>query len=141
MSVCQSQPNAGSNCSSAAQPMAPMERPFIPEGTDPIVISDAVIGKVAEMLAEENDPNLRLRIFVTGGGCSGFQYGFAFDDEQKEDDVQVSKGNVNVVVDAMSLQYLMGAEIDYEDNLEGARFVIRNPNASSTCGCGSSFSV
>ena len=94
-----------------------------------------------EMLAEEGDPNLRLRIFVTGGGCSGFQYGFAFDDENKEDDFQVQKDAVRVVVDAMSLQYLMGAEIDYEDNLEGARFVIRNPNATSTCGCGSSFSV
>ncbi|MEK8026534.1 iron-sulfur cluster insertion protein ErpA [Ideonella sp. BYS139W] len=113
----------------------------LPEGTDPLVVSEAVIAKVGEMLAEENDPNLQLRIFVTGGGCSGFQYGFAFDDEKKEDDVRVQKGPVTVVVDAMSLQYLMGAEIDYEDKLEGARFVIRNPNASSTCGCGSSFSV
>jgi iron-sulfur cluster insertion protein len=80
-------------------------------------------------------------IFVTGGGCSGFQYGFAFDDERKADDLRITRGPVQVVVDAMSLQYLVGAEIDYEDNLEGARFVIRNPNAASTCGCGSSFSV
>ena len=97
--------------------------------------------RLAEMLAEEGAPSLQLRIFVTGGGCSGFQYGFAFDDEKKDDDVRVVKDSITVVVDAMSLQYLMGAEIDYEDNLEGARFVIRNPNASSTCGCGSSFSV
>jgi iron-sulfur cluster insertion protein len=113
----------------------------LPEGPDPIKISDTVVGKVSEMLAEEGDPNLQLRIFVTGGGCSGFQYGFAFDDEKKEDDVRVVKGPITVVVDAMSLQYLMGAEIDYEDKLDGARFVIRNPNAASTCGCGSSFNV
>ena len=135
--ACQSQSN-GASCATSAAPAAPM---VLPEGVDPIQLSPAVLGKVAEMLAEENDPNLALRIFVTGGGCSGFQYGFAFDDEQKEDDVRVQKGPVTVVVDAMSLQYLMGAEIDYEDKLEGARFVIRNPNASSTCGCGSSFSV
>ena len=108
---------------------------------DPIRISDAVLTKVAELLEEEADPGLRLRIYVTGGGCSGFQYGFAFDDAAQEDDVQVVRGPVTVVVDAMSLQYLVGAEIDYEDKLEGARFVIRNPNASTTCGCGSSFSV
>jgi iron-sulfur cluster insertion protein len=115
--------------------------PALPDGEAPIKISETVVAKVAEMLAEEGDPALQLRIFVTGGGCSGFQYGFAFDDEKKEDDVRVERGPITVVVDAMSLQYLMGAEIDYEDNLEGARFVIRNPNASSTCGCGSSFSV
>jgi len=115
--------------------------PVLPDGEAPIKISETVVGKVAEMLADEGDPALQLRIFVTGGGCSGFQYGFAFDDEKKEDDVRVERGPITVVVDAMSLQYLMGAEIDYEDNLEGARFVIRNPNASSTCGCGSSFSV
>ncbi|MFM2406052.1 MAG: hypothetical protein RL223_3932 [Pseudomonadota bacterium] len=140
MSACQSHAASGSSCSSSAT-LVPPVMPVLPEGADPIVVSDAVISKVGEMLAEENDPNLQLRIFVTGGGCSGFQYGFAFDDEQKEDDVRVQKGPVTVVVDAMSLQYLMGAEIDYEDKLEGARFVIRNPNASSTCGCGSSFSV
>jgi iron-sulfur cluster insertion protein len=99
------------------------------------------VAKVAEMLAEEGDPALQLRIFVTGGGCSGFQYGFAFDDERKEDDIRVERGPIAVVVDAMSMQYLLGAEIDYEDKLEGARFVIRNPNAATTCGCGSSFSV
>ena len=139
MSSCQSH-GAASSCATSAT-LAPPAPLLLPEGSDPLKISDTVVAKVAEMLAEEGDPALRLRIFVTGGGCSGFQYGFAFDDEQKEDDLTVERGAIKVVVDAMSLQYLMGAEIDYEDNLEGARFVIRNPNASSTCGCGSSFSV
>jgi iron-sulfur cluster insertion protein len=139
MSACQSSPNGA--CATSGE-LAPRTPAFtLPEGADPLRISDTVIAKVAEMLAEEGDPSLRLRIFVTGGGCSGFQYGFAFDDEAKEDDVRVERGPVTVVVDAMSLQYLMGAEIDYEDKLEGARFVIRNPNAATTCGCGSSFSV
>ncbi|KDB50901.1 Iron-sulfur cluster assembly accessory protein [Sphaerotilus natans subsp. natans DSM 6575] len=137
MSACQSQ---GSSCSTPSM-SAPPVMPVLPEGVDPIVVTDAVVGKVAEMLAEEGDPSLQLRVFVTGGGCSGFQYGFAFDDEKKADDVRVEKGPVTVVVDAMSLQYLMGAEIDFEDKLDGARFVIRNPNAASTCGCGSSFAV
>ena len=142
MSACQSQSHAGSSCSTSAGAAALAPREFtLPEGSDPIRISEAVVGKVAELLAEEGDDSLQLRIFVTGGGCSGFQYGFAFDDERKDDDLRISRGPVNVVVDAMSLQYLVGAEIDYEDNLEGARFVIRNPNAASTCGCGSSFSV
>ena len=138
MSTCQSQ---GSSCATTPAMTMPAEMPTWPAGTDPIAISDSVITKVAELIAEEGDPSLQLRIFVTGGGCSGFQYGFAFDDERKADDVKVSKGTVTVVVDAMSLQYLVGAEIDYEDKLDGARFVIRNPNAASTCGCGSSFSV
>ncbi len=138
MSACQSQ---SSSCATGT-PMPAAGAPFtLPESADPIKISEAVIGKVSEMLAEEGDPNLQLRIFVTGGGCSGFQYGFAFDDERKDDDFRVERGPIAVVVDAMSLQYLMGAEIDYEDKLDGARFVIRNPNAASTCGCGSSFSV
>jgi len=140
MSACQSQGHAGaSSCSTDGA--LPVREVVLPAGEDPLNISDAVVDKVAEMLAEEGDDALQLRIFVTGGGCSGFQYGFAFDDETKEDDIRVERGPIKVVVDAMSLQYLMGAEIDYEDNLEGARFVIRNPNASSTCGCGSSFSV
>lgn len=138
MSACQSQTSSCSTSSRLPAGGAPL---VLPEGAEPIRISEAVVGKVAEMLAEEGDANLLLRIFVTGGGCSGFQYGFAFDDERKDDDFRVERGPVTVVVDAMSLQYLMGAEIDYEDNLEGARFVIRNPNAASTCGCGSSFSV
>jgi iron-sulfur cluster insertion protein len=142
MSACQSQSHGVSACATANDPAAAARPiPMLPEGAAAVRLSDAVVGKVAEMLAEEGDPALQLRIFVTGGGCSGFQYGFAFDDEHKEDDVRIERGPVAVVVDAMSLQYLIGAEIDYEDKLEGARFVIRNPNASTTCGCGSSFSV
>jgi iron-sulfur cluster insertion protein len=141
MSSCQSSSHAGSSCSSSAQPAATLPPLALADGVEPIVLTDAVIGKVSEMLAEEGDAGLQLRIFVTGGGCSGFQYGFAFDDERKDDDIRVERGAVTVVVDAMSLQYLVGAEIDYEDKLEGARFVIRNPNAQSSCGCGSSFSV
>ena len=137
--ACQSQPNGGS-CSTSA-PALPPVMPSLADGAAALNISDAVVSKVSEMLAEENDPSLRLRIFVTGGGCSGFQYGFSFDDTAKDDDLEISKGGVRVLVDAMSLQYLMGADIDYEDSLEGSRFVIRNPNAASTCGCGSSFSV
>jgi iron-sulfur cluster insertion protein len=128
----------------AADPSAgvPGFVPFaVSEGESPIRISDAVVDKVAALLAEENDSALALRIYVTGGGCSGFQYGFAFDDAPKDDDVRVERGPITVLVDAMSLQYLAGAEIDFEDSLEGARFVIRNPNAATTCGCGSSFSV
>jgi iron-sulfur cluster insertion protein len=113
----------------------------LPEGATPITVSDAVVTKVGEMLTEEGDPNLKLRIFVTGGGCSGFQYGFAFDDVAKDDDLCVEVGAIKVLVDASSLQYVMGAQIDYEESLEGSRFVIKNPNAASTCGCGSSFSV
>jgi iron-sulfur cluster insertion protein len=141
MSACPSQSHAGSSGATSGLLAARPDVPLLPDGADAIRISDAVVAKVAEMLAEEGDDNLQLRIFVTGGGCSGFQYGFAFDDEVKEDDVRIERDAIKVVVDAMSLQYLMGAEIDYEDKLEGARFVIRNPNASSTCGCGSSFSV
>jgi iron-sulfur cluster insertion protein len=142
MSSCQSHGASASSCSTSnALSTGAFVPPSLPEGAAPITISESVVDKVAEMLAEEGDPALQLRIFVTGGGCSGFQYGFAFDDEKKEDDVRVERGPITVVVDAMSLQYLMGAEIDYEDKLEGARFVIRNPNAASTCGCGSSFSV
>jgi iron-sulfur cluster insertion protein len=144
MSACQSQSHAGSSCATPGALASRAAMPTLlnlPQGADAIRITDTVVAKVAEMLADEGDENLQLRIFVTGGGCSGFQYGFAFDDEVKEDDVRVERGAIKVVVDAMSLQYLVGAEIDYEDKLEGARFVIRNPNASSTCGCGSSFSV
>ncbi|MDO9313434.1 MAG: iron-sulfur cluster insertion protein ErpA [Burkholderiaceae bacterium] len=138
MSACQSQ---ASSCSTSTATPGASPTMVLPEGADPIRISDTVVSKVSEMLAEEGDPTLQLRIFVTGGGCSGFQYGFAFDDEKKDDDIRVVKDSITVVVDAMSLQYLMGAEIDYEDKLDGARFVIRNPNAASTCGCGSSFNV
>jgi len=138
MSACQS---PASSCATTPTLTPPAQPLTWPAGTDPMVISDSVVSKVAKLIAEEGDPGLQLRIFVTGGGCSGFQYGFAFDDERKADDVRVEKGPVTVVVDPMSLQYLVGAQIDYEDKLEGARFVIRNPNAATTCNCGSSFSV
>ena len=138
--ACQSQPN-GASCASSLPMTPPASLPSFADGQPPLIISDAVVEKVGVMIAEENDPNLRLRIFVTGGGCSGFQYGFAFDDAPKEDDLEVTRGTLRVVVDAMSLQYLTGAEIDYEEGLEGSRFVIRNPNATTTCGCGSSFNV
>ena len=107
----------------------------------PIVFTDAAAAKVAELVAEEGNPDLKLRVFVQGGGCSGFQYGFTFDELTNEDDTQMVKNGVTLLIDAMSLQYLVGAEIDFKDDLSGAQFVIRNPNATTTCGCGSSFSV
>jgi iron-sulfur cluster insertion protein len=97
--------------------------------------------KVAELIVEEGNPNLKLRLYVTGGGCSGFSYGFAFDDVAAEDDTLITTAGVDLVVDAMSLQYVLGAKVDFEDGLEGSRFVIHNPNAQTTCGCGSSFSI
>jgi len=107
----------------------------------PLVFSDAAAHKVRELIAEENNPNLKLRVYISGGGCSGFQYGFTFDEQRADDDLAVINDGVTLVVDPLSLQYLMGAEIDYAENLHGAQFVIRNPNAKSTCGCGSSFTV
>ena len=107
----------------------------------PLNFSTAAAAKVSELIAEEGNPNLKLRLYVTGGGCSGFSYGFAFDDQLSDDDTRIEKDGVSLVVDAMSLQYLIGADIDYEDGLEGSRFVIHNPNAQTTCGCGSSFSM
>ncbi len=103
--------------------------------------TDAAATKVSALIAEEHNPNLKLRVFVSGGGCSGFQYGFTFDEELTEGDVFVENQGVTLLVDPMSIQYLAGADIDYKDDLEGARFIIRNPNAATTCGCGSSFSV
>ncbi len=107
----------------------------------PLVFTDAAASKVSELLSEEHNPDLKLRVYISGGGCSGFQYGFTFDETIEEGDSQVENQGVTLVVDPMSVQYLMGAEIDYKDDLEGAQFVIRNPNAVTTCGCGSSFSV
>ncbi|MGV0954786.1 MAG: iron-sulfur cluster insertion protein ErpA [Fluviibacter sp.] len=109
--------------------------------TDFLVFTDAAVEKVRDLIAEENNPNLKLRVFVTGGGCSGFQYGFTFDEDVNDDDTTVEKGGVHLLIDSMSYQYLVGAEIDYTEGLQGSQFVIRNPNATSTCGCGSSFSV
>ncbi len=107
----------------------------------PLVFTDNAAKKVKELIDEEGSPDLKLRVFVSGGGCSGFQYGFTFEEEVNEDDTQVMKDTVTLLIDPMSLQYLMGAEIDYQDSLQGSQFVIRNPQATSTCGCGSSFSV
>ena len=106
-----------------------------------IALTDAAVGKVKSLIEEEGNPGLKLRIFVTGGGCSGFQYGFTFDETVAEDDTSMVKDGVTFLVDSMSFQYLMGAEIDYTEGIEGAQFVIKNPNATSTCGCGSSFSA
>ena len=110
-------------------------------GSSPLLFSDAAARKVKQLIDEESNPKLKLRVFVTGGGCSGFQYGFTFDEDIGEGDTQVERGGVLLLVDPMSFQYLAGAEIDYAEGLEGAQFVIRNPNATTTCGCGSSFSV
>ena len=107
----------------------------------PLVFTDSAADKVRDLVAEEGNPDLKLRVFVQGGGCSGFQYGFQFDEVTNEDDTQMHKNGVTLLIDAMSLQYLAGAEIDYKDDLQGAQFVIKNPNASTSCGCGSSFSV
>ena len=107
----------------------------------PIIFTDAAANKVKDLIIDEQNPNLKLRVFVTGGGCSGFQYGFTFDGEVNDDDTQMLKNDVTLLIDAMSYQYLIGAEIDYSDGLEGAQFVIKNPNATSTCGCGNSFSA
>ena len=107
----------------------------------PLIFTDAAAGKVSELLADEKNPDLKLRVFISGGGCSGFQYGFTFDEKVEEGDTRIEKSGVTLLVDPMSIQYLMGAEIDYREDLEGAQFVIRNPNATTTCGCGSSFTV
>ncbi|MBE8158701.1 MAG: iron-sulfur cluster insertion protein ErpA [Betaproteobacteria bacterium] len=106
-----------------------------------IVFTDNAARKVRALIDEENNPALMLRVFISGGGCSGFQYGFTFDEERAEDDFALEKNGVTVLVDPMSFQYLSGAEIDYKEGLEGSQFVIRNPNVTSTCGCGSSFSA
>ncbi len=107
----------------------------------PILFTDAAAAKVKDLLIEEGNPELKLRVFVQGGGCSGFQYGFTFDETVNDDDTTIDKEGVQLLVDPMSFQYLVGAEIDYKDDIEGSQFVIRNPNANSTCGCGSSFSA
>jgi iron-sulfur cluster insertion protein len=110
-------------------------------GSDALVFTPAAARKVAELIAEEGNPDLMLRIYVQGGGCSGFQYGFTFDETVNEGDEQVVTDGVTLLIDPMSIQYLMGAEVDYSEGLQGAQFVIRNPNATTTCGCGSSFSA
>ena len=113
----------------------------VTEMPTPFVFTDSAASKVRELIEEEGNPELKLRVFVTGGGCSGFQYGFTFDEAAADDDTVIDKNGVTLLVHPMSYQYLVGAEIDYTEGLEGSQFVIKNPNASSTCGCGSSFSV
>ncbi len=104
-------------------------------------VTQRAVDKVKNLVAEEGNPDLKLRVFVTGGGCSGFQYGFSFDEAVAEDDSVVEKDGVAVIVDALSFQYLAGAEVDYTEGLEGSRFIVNNPNAATTCGCGASFSI
>jgi iron-sulfur cluster insertion protein len=107
----------------------------------PIQFTDAAANKVLSLVTDEENPALKLRVYVTGGGCSGFQYGFTFDEKVNEGDLAIDKNGVTMVVDPMSLQYLMGGTVDYTDGLQGSRFIVQNPNATTTCGCGSSFSV
>lgn len=107
----------------------------------PLVFTENAARKVQSLIEEEGNPGLKLRVFITGGGCSGFQYGFTFDESADDDDVAVERDGVTLLVDPLSFQYLEGAEVDYSENLQGARFVIRNPNAATTCGCGSSFAM
>ncbi|PVX40644.1 iron-sulfur cluster insertion apoprotein ErpA [Pasteurella langaaensis DSM 22999] len=107
----------------------------------PLIFTDAAANKVKALIADEENPDLKLRVYITGGGCSGFQYGFTFDEKINDGDLTIENSGVNLVVDPMSLQYLIGATVDYTEGLEGSRFVVQNPNASSTCGCGSSFSI
>lgn len=107
----------------------------------PLQFTDAAAIKVKALIADEANPALRLRVYITGGGCSGFQYGFTFDEECRQDDLTIEKNGVCLVVDPMSLQYLVGGSVDYIEGLEGSRFVVTNPNAKTTCGCGSSFSI
>ena len=111
------------------------------EPPTPLVFTDSAAAKVADLIAEEGNPELKLRVFVQGGGCSGFQYGFTFDDAVNEDDTLFEKNGVTLLVDSMSFQYLVGAGIDYKEDINGSQFVIKNPNAQTTCGCGSSFSA
>ncbi|AWB67010.1 iron-sulfur cluster insertion protein ErpA [Saccharobesus litoralis] len=107
----------------------------------PITFSDKAASKVKALIAEEENPDLKLRVYITGGGCSGFSYGFTFDEKVNEGDTEIEKQGVSLVVDPMSLQYLVNSEVDYMEGLEGSRFFVNNPNATTTCGCGASFSV
>ncbi|WP_096085345.1 iron-sulfur cluster insertion protein ErpA [Agaribacterium haliotis] len=111
---------------------------FVPQS---LIVTNNALAKVRELVEEEENPDLKLRVYVTGGGCSGFQYGFAFEEQHGDDDAVIDNEGICVVVDAMSYPYLVGATLDYEEGLQGSRFTVTNPNASSTCGCGSSFSI
>jgi iron-sulfur cluster insertion protein len=111
---------------------------FDPSG---IYLSDRAVAKVRQLVEEEENDDLKLRVFITGGGCSGFQYGFTFDEASADDDTAIEKDGVTVLIDPMSFPYLAGSEVDYSEGLEGARFIVNNPNATATCGCGASFSI
>lgn len=111
------------------------------DAESPLIFTDSAATKVKSLIEDEGNDNLKLRVYVTGGGCSGFQYGFTFDESVNEGDTAVENNGVTLLIDPMSFQYMVGAEIDYKEDLEGAQFVIRNPNATTTCGCGSSFSA
>lgn len=104
-------------------------------------ITEDALQRVGQLIAQKENPGLKLRVYIQGGGCSGFQYGFQLDEQANDDDVTIESEGVEVVIDPLSLQYLAGAEIDYKDDLQGSRFIVNNPNASTTCGCGSSFSI
>ena len=118
-----------------------MSEPQWATDSPPLNFTDAAAAKVSKLIEQEGNAALKLRVYISGGGCSGFQYGFTFDEEVQDGDTTVENGGVTLLIDPMSVQYLAGAEIDYEENLSGAQFIIRNPNATTTCGCGSSFSV
>jgi len=118
-----------------------MSEPQWATDVPPLNFTEAAAAKVGKLIEQEGNTALKLRVYISGGGCSGFQYGFTFDEEVQEGDTTIEKGGVTLLIDPMSVQYLTGAEIDFEENLSGAQFIIRNPNAATTCGCGSSFSV
>ena len=118
-----------------------MSEPQMAGHEPPLNFTDAAARKVGQLIESEGNPGLKLRVYIQGGGCSGFQYGFTFDEEVQSGDTEIENSGVTLLVDPMSVQYLQGAEIDYREDLSGAQFIIRNPNASTTCGCGSSFAV
>ncbi|HEU4619215.1 MAG TPA: iron-sulfur cluster insertion protein ErpA [Gammaproteobacteria bacterium] len=118
-----------------------MSEPQWADDSAPLNFTDSAARKVGQLIKDEGNPSLKLRVYIQGGGCSGFQYGFTFDEETQEGDTEIRKEGVTLLVDPLSVQYLQGAEIDYREDLSGAQFIIRNPNAATTCGCGSSFSV
>ena len=118
-----------------------MSEPHLADHEPPLNFTAAAAAKVGQLIETEGNPELKLRVYIQGGGCSGFQYGFEFDEEQGDDDLAVATDGVTLLVDPLSLQYLMGASVDYVESLHGAQFTIRNPNAKSTCGCGSSFTA
>jgi len=127
--------------SAAVESQSPQANAAETEIAGPLLFSDAAAAKVKQLIDEEGNPELKLRVFVQGGGCSGFQYGFTFDEVVNDDDTTMQRNGVTLLIDSMSYQYLVGAEIDYKEDIEGAQFVIKNPNATTTCGCGSSFSA